>query len=80
MIERKRPLKQFEVLQAFGPYRKGDTIQPTGCYRDVLVRRGLIKEVVEPVNGSPLVTRMVEVAEETVNRAVLRLPKRGKAH
>lgn len=49
-VVRKRPLKMFVVLQAHGPYRVGDKIQPTGMYRDVLVKRGLIKEITdEPV-------------------------------
>lgn len=43
--DRKRPVKQFRVLHAYGPYVKGQLIQPTGMYRDVLVRRGLIEEV-----------------------------------
>ena len=57
MIEqRRRPLKQFVVLQAYGPYRKGDKIQPTGMYRDVLVKRGLIKEITdEPVVDARMV-------------------------
>lgn len=42
---RTRPLKLFEVLSAYGPYRVGDRIQPTGLYRDQLLRRGVIKEV-----------------------------------
>lgn len=63
-VERKRPIKQFVVLQAYGPYRKGDKIQPTGMYRDALVRRGLIKEVVdEPVIEAPLADRMVPPPE-----------------
>jgi len=47
-IERQRPVKQFRVVTAYGPYRKGDLIQPTGMYRDVLVRRGVIEEVKDP--------------------------------
>lgn len=82
VIERKRPLKQFRVVQAYGPYRKGDLIQPTGMYRDVLVRRGLIEEVKDGVETaalervvSPQINRMVtlpgvsEVAENLVARA-----------
>lgn len=46
-VARSRPLKQFVVIVAHGPYRVGDKIQPTGMYRDVLVKRGLIKEVVD---------------------------------
>ncbi len=63
-VERKRPIKQFVVLQAHGPYRKGDKIQPTGLYRDVLLKRGLIEEikddpVVEARQVQPELDRMV---------------------
>ena len=44
-VERKRPIKMFKAVKAFGPYRVGDTLQPTGMYRDILLRRGLIEEV-----------------------------------
>ena len=44
-VERRRPIKMFTVLVAHGPYRVGDKIQPTGMYRDVLLRRGFIKEI-----------------------------------
>ena len=67
--ERKRPIKQFVVLQAYGGYRKGDKIQPTGMYRDILVRRGLIKEIKdEPVpvlelhSSPPPMNRMISTA------------------
>lgn len=44
-VERKRPIKQFRARVAFGPYRVGDKLQPTGLYRDVLLKRGVIEEV-----------------------------------
>ena len=43
--ERKRPIKMFKALTAFGPYRVGDQLQPTGIYRDILLRRGWIEEI-----------------------------------
>ena len=46
---RSRPIKLFRVLAAYGPYVKGALIQPTGLYRDMLLRRGLIEEVKEAV-------------------------------
>lgn len=46
-VERVRPIKMFEVVVAYGPYRVGDKVQPTGLYRDVLLRRGVIREVPE---------------------------------
>ena len=60
-VERKRPIKMFKALKAFGPYRVGDMLQPTGLYRDVLLRRGLIEEVKEeaPQASLPNVDRMV---------------------
>jgi hypothetical protein len=63
-VERVRPIKQFVVVMAYGPYRVGDKIQPTGMYRDVLVRRGLIREVKDdpapaPQAALPETNRMV---------------------
>jgi hypothetical protein len=51
--DRKRPLKLFRALSAFGNYRKGDTLQPTGMYRDVLVKRGLIVEITDTAEAVP---------------------------
>lgn len=65
--ERKRPIKQFRVTQAFGPYVVGAVIQPTGIYRDTLQRRGLIEEVRdEPLElhaQQPQMNRMVTGGE-----------------
>lgn len=66
-VKRTRPIKMFEVIVAHGPYRKGDKIQPTGLYRDALLRQGVIREaqdienrmVEEPRDRVPLVTRKV---------------------
>lgn len=55
--ERVRPIKQFEVIVAYGPYLVGQKIQPTGLYRDILLRRGVIKEVVD--SPPDLIDRMV---------------------
>lgn len=74
MIERKRPIKQFRAKQAFGPYRKGDLCQPTGMYRDVLVRRGLIEEVLEVREQPPAMDRMVVAAQ--TREPTLTLPKK----
>jgi len=73
-VERKRPIKQYKVLIAYGPYRKGDKIQPTGMFRDVLLRRGLIAEVVDTKVAEPLTDRMVHMPKDTT----LHLNKRGK--
>ena len=75
--ERRRPIKQFEVIVAYGPYRVGDKIQPTGLYRDALLRRGLIKEIKEvpPVDDrevrQPDLDRMI-AQDEQVSRQVKR--------
>ena len=47
MIKRIRPAKEYKVLYAYGPFLKGDIIQPTGIYRDMLIARGLIEELKE---------------------------------
>lgn len=44
-VERTRPIKQFRAVVAFGPYSKGAKMQPTGIYRDTLLRKGFIEEV-----------------------------------
>lgn len=72
-VERKRPIKQFRVIQAFGPYRKGDVVQPTGMYRDVLAKRGLIEEVQDAPPA--VVNRMLTPAIEPP-RKLISLPKR----
>jgi len=83
-IERKRPMKVFRVIQAFGPYSKGARIQPTGMYRDVLVRRGLIEEIIEPIDDAvsrvvqPEHDRMVRLPEKTEGRPILHLRKKGQ--
>ena len=49
-LTRTRPIKMFVVLQAYGAYHKGDRIQPTGLYRDMLLRKGLIAELKEDLD------------------------------
>jgi len=66
--ERKRPIKQFRVLAAFGPYIVGAKIQPTGIYRDTLLRRGVIEEVKDDAEldlreARPEMNRMVPAGE-----------------
>jgi len=38
-------MKAFRVRVAYGPYVKGQIIQPTGMYRQLLLSRQLIEEV-----------------------------------
>ena len=87
-IARKRPLKMFEVVQAYGGYRKGDRIQPTGMYRDVLKNRGLIREVTEDElaaecellksrQAQPANDRMVRLPEQSEARPILHTRKRA---
>jgi hypothetical protein len=63
-VGRNRPMKLFEVIQAYGPYVKGDLIQPTGMYREVLVKQGRIKEVIQDSADR------FEVPEELDNRFI----------
>lgn len=44
-VTRDRPMKQFRAVVAFGPYSKGALMQPTGIYRETLLKRGFIEEV-----------------------------------
>lgn len=73
VVERNRPKKLFRAKIAFGPYSKGATLQPTGIYRDMLLRKGFIEEVAdaEPaqdrLQGDDLVNRMVP-GEAIANR------------
>jgi len=64
-LTRTRPIKMFVVLQAYGAYRKGDRIQPTGLYRDMLLRKGLIAELKDETKEDRLVTppndRMIHI-------------------
>lgn len=46
---RVRPLKQFRVIIAHGPYQVGAIIQPVGMYRAAL----LAKQIIEPVEDPP---------------------------
>jgi len=62
------PTKKFQVIVAYGPYRKGDVIQPTGLYRDTLLHRGIIREIKIDPDAVPLVNRQVEI-EDLVQRA-----------
>lgn len=43
-----KELKKYRVKSAYGMYRKGDIIQPTGMLRDELIMSGRIELVVEP--------------------------------
>ena len=77
-IVRKRPLKMFEVIQAYGGYRKGDRIQPTGMYRDVLKSRGLIREVTEHELAAEYLLIKSRQAQSGADRMV-RLPEKSEA-
>lgn len=68
-VERIRPVKQFRATIAFGPYSKGALMQPTGIYRETLVRRGYIEEV----KDEPLPDVPVELDNREIPRASLRV-------
>lgn len=84
-VERKRPMKMFRVVSSFGPYVVGSMIQPTGMYRDILIRRGVIVEVTEPIESAALQPRiaqpehdrMVRLPEKDEGRPMLSLRKKG---
>ncbi len=72
--ERKRPLKLFRVVKAYGPYRVGDRIQPTGIYRNQLLNLKVIEEVTDAVAAPALGNRMVDLVGD---QPVLMNRKRG---
>jgi len=41
----KRPRSRYRVTKPYGPYVRGQIIEPTGIYRDQLLARGLIVRV-----------------------------------
>lgn len=63
-VERTRPIKQFRAIVAFGPYSKGAKMQPTGIYRDTLLRKGFIEEV----KDEPVEVENREIQPETISR------------
>jgi len=46
-----KELKKYRVKSAYGVYRKGDIIQPTGMLRDELLMCGRIEEIPEPASA-----------------------------
>ena len=44
-----KELQKYRVIRAYGPYRVGDIIQPTGMLRDELRACGRIEKYEEPV-------------------------------
>ena len=44
---RLRPSKPFRIVLAFGFYRVGQVIYPTGPYRDALLQKGYIAPVLD---------------------------------
>ena len=68
-VERARYVKpkQFRATIAFGPYSKGALMQPTGIYRETLLRRGFIEEVKdEPIPDVPVELDNREIPRESV--------------
>jgi hypothetical protein len=61
------PVKRFLVLRPYGPYSKGSIIQPTGIFRDVLLRKGVI-ELIKEDPAHPLADRQIP-EQELFNRA-----------
>jgi len=69
-VERVRPIKQFRAIVAFGPYSKGALLQPTGIYRETLVRRRFIEEVKdEPIPEVPAeLDNDIQITSQRVGR------------
>lgn len=60
LMHQPRPQKLFRVVRAHGPYVVGDTMQPTGMYRQQLIAQGVIEEVKD--DPLELDDRMIEPA------------------
>jgi hypothetical protein len=62
-------MKQFRAVVAFGNYSKGALLQPTGIYRDTLVRKGYIAEVTdEPIPAVPVELDNREIPSAALSR------------
>jgi hypothetical protein len=44
-IVQRRPKVKYRVTKPYGPYVRGQVIEPTGVYRAELLARGLIEKV-----------------------------------
>lgn len=68
-VERVRPMKQFRAIVAFGPYSKGALLQPSGIYRETLIRKGYIEEVRdEPIPDVPVELDNREIPQASIVR------------
>lgn len=82
VVTRTRPIKLYRAKVAFGPYKKGATLQPTGCYRDALVRQGYIEEITD----APIAPRAIAIEPAREHRMIhprdisKRSSSRGGAH
>lgn len=69
-----KDLQKYIVIQAYGPYRKGAIIQPTGMLRSELLSMGRIKKyepdmpAPEPVAEAPAVAPEPEPETATAPR------------
>ena len=43
----RRPKIRYRVVRPYGPFVRGQVIEPTGLYRDTLIARGLIERFEE---------------------------------
>lgn len=78
---RQRPVKQFRVLRAHGPWVKGAIIQPTGLLRSQLLARRVIEELEEIKDPVEVVAEEVPAllqAPAEVQQPALELQSRGR--
>lgn len=63
-----KELQKYRVIRAYGPYRVGDIIQPTGMLRDELRACGRITKVEdEPPAQDPAPTQEPEPVEDIID-------------
>ena len=63
-----RTVKKYKVAIAFGAYRRGQIIEPTGLYRDMLLDSGYIEAISEE-QDAPVEDAVVDAPAETAQPA-----------
>ena len=70
-VIRARPMKTYRVLKPHGAYCKGAIIQPTGMYRDLLLKKGVIAEIKDTDEDAVTLTnRMIDTKHAIFRRDV----------
>ncbi len=71
-----KTLPKVRFVVAWGQYRKGDIIQPTGVFRDELLRGRLV----ELVQEQPATVPVIETAEAPALETAVRHTRRRGTH